>query len=380
MKKEDKDKIKEILAKQAVNAANKLGGTAGYFVSLVKQADLPSNWIAGLLVWSGVPKVDALNLINYALGQGTNPKDERFDTLGSFLQVILDDLGLEDQRTLVAIIVAYRLYHDQKLLDGLAARYQIPVPATKEGAASETGPTFVWRGPADDVELQSWLQPEPSFYDVGFLKRGIERAAGVCRIELPDGRTGTGFLVAADLLLTNYHVFKDPRLLNDDLEDNVGKAKFHFGCVSAAVGGEATGQTVTAATKVPLSSSPVEELDYALLRLDSAVKSFEGVKPLAFDVRSPAVRTGLHILQHPGGKALMIALSTNGITGVYDSSGLFQYVTNAAGGSSGSPCFDDNWNVVGLHHAERSRAFGAIREGILFGSIHNLIQQYLSAA
>jgi hypothetical protein len=169
-------------------------------------------------------------------------------------------------------------------------------------------------------------------------------------------------------------------LPNDDFEDNVGKAKFHFGCVSAPVGGEATGQTVTVATRVPLSFSPVEKLDYVLLRLDPAVKSFEGVKPLAFDIRSPAVRTGLHILQHPGGKALMIALSTNGVTGVYDSTGLFQYVTNAAGGSSGSPCFDDNWNVVGLHHAERSRAFGAIREGILFGAIHNLIQQYLSSA
>ena len=378
MKKEDKDKLKEIFIRQAIEAPAMLG-TAGYFRQVVKDSNLPPNWKIDRMAWSGVPSADALDLIDWSLGQGTNPQDPRFTTLGTLLNGIFYSLGLEDRCTVAAVVTAYGLYNDQELLTTLAVHYQIPVRATHDTTATQTGPAFSWYGPADDLELQSWLQPVPNWYDVGFLKRGIERAAGICRIERKDGATGTGFLVAADLVLSNYHVFKDPRLPNDDLQDNIEKAKFHFGCVSAPAGGEATGQTVTAATKVPLSFSPVEKLDYVLLRLDPAVKSFE-VKPLPFEVRAPAVRTGLHILQHPGGKALMIALSTNGITGVYGSTGLFQYVTNAAGGSSGSPCFDDNWNVVGLHHAERSRAFGAIREGILFGSIHNLIQQYLSAA
>jgi hypothetical protein len=374
MKKEDKDRIKEVLVKQAVEAPGALG-PAGYFRNLVRQSNLPPQWIAGRLTWTGVPSTDALDLINWADNQGTNPADPRYKALGSLLQPTLENLGLEDQRTVAAAIVAHDLYTDAKLVQDLAMRYQVPLPARKDPAASETGPAFAWRGPVDDVELQSWLQPPPDFFDVGFLKRGIERASGICRIELKVGRKGTGFLIAPDLLLTNYHVFK--LLPTDDLQNNIAQATIRFGALTAAGGDEAKGHVVSVATKEPLSSSPVEQLDYVLLRLDPAVKIIEGISALPFEVNKPALHSGLNILQHPGGKALMIALSANGVTGVYDDSGLFQYVTNAAGGSSGSPCFDDYWNVVGIHHAERSRIFGAIREGILFGHVHKAVSEFL---
>ena len=65
------------------------------------------------------------------------------------------------------------------------------------------------------------------------------------------------------------------------------------------------------------------------------------------------------------------------MTGTYQEKGLIQYVTTAAGGSSGSPCFSDDWKVVALHHAQQARAFGSIREGILMGPILERIQQYL---
>lgn len=374
MKKEDKDRIRNVLANQAAEAQGALG-PAGYFRDLVKQSNLPKNWVASRLTWTGVPATDANDLITWADNQGTNPADPRFKTLGSLLQTTLENLGLEEQRTIAATIVAHGLYNDAKLVHELAARYQVPLQAGKDPAATETGPAFAWRGPSDDVELQSWLQPPPNFLDVGFLKRGIERAAGICRIELKNGSSGTGFLVAPDLLLTNYHVFKLEAA--DNLEDNVAQAVFRFGALTASGGDEATGNVVSVASKEPLSSSPVAQLDYVLLRLDSAVKTIDGIMPLPFELAKPALQSGLNILQHPGGLALMIALSANGVTGVYDDSGLFQYVTNAAGGSSGSPCFNDNWNVVGLHHAERSKMFGAIREGILFGPIHQAISQFL---
>ena len=375
MKKEDQDRIKEVLVKQAVEAPAALG-PAGYFRDLVKQSNLPPPWIASRLTWSGVPRTDARDLINWALAQGTNPADPKFHTLGSLLQPTLENLGLEDQRTVAATIVAHGLYTDKKLIEDLASRYQVPLPAGKDMAAKETGPAFAWRGPEDDLQLQSWLKPPPDFFDVGFLKRGIERASGICRIELKDGRSGTGFLVAPDLLLTNYHVFKlSPA---DDLQNNIAEATFRFGALTAAGGDEAKGNAVKAASAEPVSSSPVAQLDYVLLRLDPAVKKIEGIAVLPFTLNKPAVKSGLNILQHPEGKALMIALSANGVTDVLEDAGLFQYVTNARGGSSGSPCFDDDWNVVGIHHAERSKVFGAIREGILFGHVHKAVSQFLA--
>lgn len=68
-------------------------------------------------------------------------------------------------------------------------------------------------------------------------------------------------------------------------------------------------------------------------------------------------------------------ITCDGITGVYPNSGLVQYINKAAGGSSGSPCFNENGELVALHHAQRSKSFGTIREGILFSSIYHNLEQ-----
>jgi hypothetical protein len=34
------------------------------------------------------------------------------------------------------------------------------------------------------------------------------------------------------------------------------------------------------------------------------------------------------------------------------------------------PCFDENWYLVALHHAQKAKTFGSIREGILFANIY----------
>jgi endonuclease G len=104
------------------------------------------------------------------------------------------------------------------------------------------------------------------------------------------------------------------------------------------------------------------------------------LRPVNWDLASPTKRMGLNILQHPGGESMKLALSSNGVTGVYPETGLIQYLTSTRGGSSGSPCFSDEWALVALHHAERSRMFGTIREGILFRAIHSEISSYLSGA
>ena len=74
---------------------------------------------------------------------------------------------------------------------------------------------------------------------------------------------------------------------------------------------------------------------------------------------------------------MKLAVSGNGIVGIYSDVGLVQYATRAINGSSGSPCFDDNWQPVAIHHAERAKAFGAVREGILLEPIFNEIRDLL---
>jgi hypothetical protein len=274
-------------------------------------------------------------------------------------------------------MVAHRLLRDEELLSQVVLRYQVPQPA---GAASvkvqEFGPEIDWRGPTEQVQLQSWLIPEPDFQDVGFLKRAIERAASVCRVEFPHHtRRGTGFLIAPDLVLTNYHVLKDES--GEDLETNARSAVLLFGKITAEPGKEAEGQGFRLVEDQPVvSASPVEQLDYALLRVETGIQSAQGIAPAPFSLQIPARGDALHILQHPEGRALQLAVSGNGVEYIAEERGLVQYSTRAAGGSSGSPCFSDHWEVVAIHHAQRSKGFGIVREGILFTSIHELIKGF----
>jgi V8-like Glu-specific endopeptidase len=57
----------------------------------------------------------------------------------------------------------------------------------------------------------------------------------------------------------------------------------------------------------------------------------------------------MYIIGHPAGGTLQLSLQDNALL---DFEGrLLHYRTPTVGGSSGSPVFDDNWNLVGIHHA-----------------------------
>ena len=107
---------------------------------------------------------DARKLVDYALGKGTNPENKRYTALGSILQVLLrDDVGFEDAAALAAIIVAYKLYRDEDLLNGLAMRFQIPQEIDPKTTPQDYGPDIRWLGPTDDRELQSFSAEPPDF-------------------------------------------------------------------------------------------------------------------------------------------------------------------------------------------------------------------------
>jgi endonuclease G, mitochondrial len=125
--------------------------------------------------------------------------------------------------------------------------------------------------------------------------------------------------------------------------------------------------------------SRTREYDFALLRAHADVSRLTNVVPAPFSVSVPAQKMALNILQHPKGGPMMLSASSSGVTGAYPDRGILQYVSRTDDGSSGSPCFDDEWRVVALHHAARSRTFGVIGEGILFSAIYDLIKPHMAA-
>jgi len=204
----------------------------------------------------------------------------------------------------------------------------------------------------------------------------------VCRVEFEHmDRPGTAFLVAPTLALTSYHILDWTG--HEALEANAGDLRLRFGVVTEGAGGKSTGQAFKLAKSEPVPKfSPTKKLDYALLRIDDAITLLQDsanpiVTPVPLCHNLPAKGDGLHILQHPGGDALKLAISVDGIDRVLVDRGLVQYSTPTKGGSSGSPAFNDDWEVVALHSRERSVSFGSIREGSLLSSILEEIEQFL---
>ncbi|ODH02276.1 hypothetical protein A4S05_24955 [Nostoc sp. KVJ20] len=55
------------------------------------------------------------------------------------------------------------------------------------------------------------------------------------------------------------------------------------------------------------------------------------------------------IIQHPGGHLKKISIQNNFVA--YTDNKVLQYTTSTEPGSSGSPVFDDDFQVVGIHHS-----------------------------
>jgi len=354
-----------------------------FFNNLLRQAGLPQSWIRSRQgQWSGDIDGDANLLVRWAIGQGVNPERPEYTTLGCIFEVLLSKVGKEQAQALAIRIISYCLYRNEKLLADLAQRYSIPqLILGSDGEPKEGKTDFTWYGPTDEYELQCFLPtPQPELVDMRFMIRATERRESVCRIEIP-GPQGvcyaTGFLIAPNLVLTNHHViaYPDPNNINA----NAQEATLRFNYIAGEDRKHEEGQLFRLDPGHPiLEFSPTLLLDYALLKVEDSIKDADNVAIAPYELARPVQKTGLSILQHPNGDVMKLGFSENGITGVYEDINRIQYVTRTRVGSSGSPCFNDDWKVVALHHAQQNKGFGSIREGILFSAIHNEIKNYLT--
>ena len=72
---------------------------------------------------------------------------------------------------------------------------------------------------------------------------------------------------------------------------------------------------------------------------------------------------------------MKLALDTQAVVEVNQNQARVRYRTNTEPGSSGSPVFDQNWNLVALHHSGEPAFQPHWNEGIPFATIVNLLTQ-----
>ena len=215
------------------------------------------------------------------------------------------------------------------------------------------------------------VRKKNQFFDVSIWRTKIGNIEPtVCRIEIDkDEYTviyGTGFLLGPSVLMTNYHVM-EPVIAGEiphtavvcrfDYKRNSGNA-----INQGKTYGLAGNWLIDSSPSSPLDQpAPEDRLDYVLLRLDGTpgkdpilpVPGAAGVArgwlvPLA-TYAFPA-DSSLFILQHPQGDPLKLALDTDSIIEVRDQTRV-RHRTNTEEGSSGSPCFNQDWELVALHHS-----------------------------
>jgi hypothetical protein len=302
-----------------------------------------------------------------------------------YREVVLHfDRRNQSERLLVA---ARRANPDSPELYLIAQQFDLAM-RLPEGAQEQSG-------------LEAILRPANPFLNVrDWLEKAAAAEHRVCVVNTPEPN-GTGFLIGPDTVLTNYHVVE--RVIKGEVQPEDVSVTFDFELLAGSPG-HFQGTSFKLITPdwlvdhspysphdgrsqlVAADISP-DQLDYAVLRVAGAPGNAQvgGAASLSKEPRprgsftlpgNPhdfAANPGMIIIQRPGfADRLQLAIETSAYLGQNRSGTRVFYRTNTENGSSGSPCFDMNWNLIALHngHIPEFNLLRKANTGIPAAAIH----------
>lgn len=181
------------------------------------------------------------------------------------------------------------------------------------------------------------------------LERAASAARCVARVRIRDdgGSTvgwGTGFMISPSLLITNNHV------LTSAADAQHSRVEFNYQ-------DGLDGKPMPAASfdlKPQVFFETDAQLDFTVVAVDETSHT---VQPLTSFGHARLIKQEgkallgeyLNIIQHPNGEPKQVAVRENRLVARLDQ--FLHYETDTAPGSSGSPVFNDQWEVVALHHS-----------------------------
>lgn len=182
---------------------------------------------------------------------------------------------------------------------------------------------------------------------VTYLDGGLRAAETVGRISIrsrahggPEGY-GTGFLVSPRVVLTNHHVLPSAAVAQHS------QVEFEF--QERLDGPMASSVFLQLDPDAFFATDAALDYTFVAVRDPGNATAAYGWNPLIEAEGKLTTDEYVSIIQHPEGQPKQLALRENRVVGILEQHVL--YTTDTAPGSSGSPVFNDQWEVVALHHS-----------------------------
>jgi endonuclease G len=199
-----------------------------------------------------------------------------------------------------------------------------------------------------DLMAERVIGASRDFLSIEYFERASEASRRVGRIVTDGEPNGTGFLVAKNIVITNWHVLKTAEM--------AGRSVLELDYEAHRFGVRKELQAFDLEPDRFFLSD--EKLDYALVWVADqsdrgAPLASYGFCPLIDEEGKIAIGEHVNIVQHPEGRVKQVAIRNTRLADLppkpLDS--FFHYEADTERGSSGSPVFNDQWEVVALHHS-----------------------------
>jgi V8-like Glu-specific endopeptidase len=224
-----------------------------------------------------------------------------------------------------------------------------PAPTDGEPRSVDGAPRFL--KDTDDVsEPEALLYYDDLMIQIGrvpaliaTLQRLVALAPAVCKLSVDVNglqKHGTAFRIDTDLLLTNWHVLHKT---DDDTPATAVTAEFGYEDDGGGVALAATSISCDVGTIVTSKAD-----DWAIIRATQPLLDAWPIIKLAEAV-APTKSSAAYIIQHPAGERKRVGFVRNQVSFFDDR--VVHYLTDTKDGSSGSPVFNAEGQLIALHHA-----------------------------
>lgn len=226
-------------------------------------------------------------------------------------------------------------------------------PLVMDALSAIAGPSPDGGDPVRDDYVLERIIGGNNLLGIAFLELGMTVSRSVGRVIVRDRVQirgfGTGFMISPRLALTNNHVLPDAQLAR------FSRLEFNF---QNGVSGLAL--TTSQFDLEPDAFFQTDaDLDVTVVAVaaQSRPDGTSAAVPLAgFGFNRASKDQGkillgesINIIQHPDGQEKQLALQQNELIDRFDQ--FLQYRTDTSPGSSGSPLYNNQWEILGLHHS-----------------------------